>query len=526
MERLPSRWLRGALTAAAAGLGLALATLLLTRDPFHLPSESLARALAGALALVLLASARGRREILPWVAAAGLGVAAFYNFGSFRHWNDGHFVNHWELFHYQLGSKYFPEIGFDGLYVASLAAQREVAPDAPLEPAIRDLRSNELVPTRGVESHLRSVVDRFDAARWRGFVSDHGFYLAHDDPEIIAGMRRDHGYNPPPSWTFVARWFSARPSTTGLTLLGLAALDLALLAVALVAIAKTFGFRACCLVLAVLGLAHGWRYIYVGAFLRLDWLAAMALGLCLLERRRPLLAGVCVGYATLSRLFPALLLVGLGLLALRSWWSGERPDWPLRLGAGFAATVALGLLAGCLAGRGVGGWSEFAHNISLHRETWAPNSVGVDSVIVNGDTLLGRLAGAELPARWPNPPVQAEKRLEARRPLALLTKGLTLAAVGIAAAVASPTRAALLGLPLCFVAYPLASYYWAMLALWPLAGLRGPAYGVIGLGVLVHVLEMGDPPAALSHALVSVGLALLFVWVLLPEVWRAATRTS
>ena len=73
--------------------------------------------------------------------------------------------------------------------------------------------------------------------------------------------------------------------------------------------------------------------------------------------------------------------------------------------------------------------------------------------------------------------------------------------------------------------YPLASYYWVMLALWPLGGRCGLVYGVIGLSVVVHALEVADPPAALSHALVSVGLAVLFVCALLPEV-RRVLRTG
>ena len=60
-------------------------------------------------------------------------------------------VHHWEQFHYFLGSKYFPEVGYDGIYVASLAAEREL-----------DLG-------HGVQSHMRDLQDqrgRSRRSRW------------------------------------------------------------------------------------------------------------------------------------------------------------------------------------------------------------------------------------------------------------------------------------------------------------------------------------------------------------------------
>lgn len=104
-------------------------------------------AASGAGAALLLAAAaagaagRLRLERGLCVALAALGVAAFLNFGALHHQFDRGFVHRWEHFHYHLGSKYFPELGYDGLYVASLAAQHASHPQLPVGRRLRDLRT-------------------------------------------------------------------------------------------------------------------------------------------------------------------------------------------------------------------------------------------------------------------------------------------------------------------------------------------------------------------------------------------------
>ena len=66
----------------------------------------------------------------------------------------------------------------------------------------------------------------------------------------------------------------------------LAGLDILLLCAVFAVICRSFDLRVACTCAALLGLGYGWRYLYVGAFLRLDWMVAIAIGLCLLRRRR------------------------------------------------------------------------------------------------------------------------------------------------------------------------------------------------------------------------------------------------
>src|SRR4029077_10405085 len=105
--------------------------------------------------------------------AAAIAFLAYYNFGGFH---AGHWLHKWELFHYDLGSKYFPELGYDGLYAASVAAQRTTS-DSLLQPHLRDLRTNEIVPTLSLLDQLKDVLARFTPHRFHQFEADHRVFL-------------------------------------------------------------------------------------------------------------------------------------------------------------------------------------------------------------------------------------------------------------------------------------------------------------------------------------------------------------
>jgi len=80
------------------------------------------------LGTVFLSLARGRPVsrrlrllVLALLAVAALG---YVNFGFF-HPGRGH-VHYWDAFHYFMGAKYLPELGYSKLYEATYAAGREL----------------------------------------------------------------------------------------------------------------------------------------------------------------------------------------------------------------------------------------------------------------------------------------------------------------------------------------------------------------------------------------------------------------
>ncbi len=468
-----------------------------------------------ALLLILWRSRRGgplpsgkAGQLLSGMAL--LAVVAYYNFGGFHGRGT---VHHWETFHYVLGSKYFPEVGYDGLYVASIAGEAESFPGKPVPSVIRDLRTNEVVPTVTTQWHMGDVKRRFSRDRWRQFVADNRYFVETNDASYLAQVRTDHGYNPTPTWTFVARILDARLPVNGTTLPLYSALDPLLLAIAFGFLFRTFGTLAGTLSLIVFGLGYPWRFDWIGgAFLRQDWLAAVVIGICLVKRERYVAAGACLGYAVSVRLFPAAFLFGPAVLALRALIRKEDTAWLRELAAGLAVSLFLCVAGGSLAGRGPGAWKEFGENFEKHRKTWLTNNVGLENVLLYGpETVERRLVDFSQPEPW----LLWQRKMDAmeteRRPLLLLASLGFLGVVAAGAWKAGRVEAFLLGIPAVFAAGVLTCYYWIMLLLVPLARRGWLVASVVGLSVALFALDLLTPSFEMIYGAMSWMLALLFL---------------
>jgi hypothetical protein len=497
-------------------------------EPYFDLGARLGLALLVVLALALLRARRELARFEPLVyGLAGLaGAAAFLNFGVDHDWWNRGFVNRWDQFHLQLGSKYFPELGYDGLYAASLLAQEQTAPEFPLPDQIRDPVTYKLVAPADLSVEPAAVRARFSDARWQSFLADHGDYLENTEPRLWQTMRRDHGYNSTPAWTFVARLFGAWLPVANATLVALGSLDLLLVGAMFALLFRTYGYRAACLSLAIFGLGYGWREIYIGSLLRLDWLAAVVIGICLLKRERFAAAGACIGYAAMVRVFPVLFLTGPALLALKAHLRGERPRWPLRVAAGFGAVVCLAFAAGSLTGRGVEAWKEFGSHISVYRDTWSADLIGVDTLFLGGP--------AELFANLDGP---AERRtlqgvrqqLADRRAARIVVAGALLGLVGLAMWRAPLAEAAVLGVVPIFALMPAAAYYWIVALVVPLRRGRAAAVALLLLAAALHGIEMLVPSpdrAPWRFGLLAWGYALILIAWLIPDLVRAFGQTQ
>ncbi|MCZ6782825.1 MAG: hypothetical protein O7G30_05890 [Proteobacteria bacterium] len=472
------------------------------------PEDIRLRFVLGAVVVLAILAVRlpSLRRFEPWAfgLAAAVGLAAFFNFGSLRHHFDEGFVNRWELFHYQLGSKYFPELGFDGIYAASYAAQLREYPDTPIAPAIRDLRTNELTVASEHMAHMTDVMRRFTPERWQLFESDHRVYTANTTSAFWQYIRSDHGFNPSPAWTFVARVFSGPLPPGYASWILLAGLDLVLLLGMFVVVFRTYGYRIGCLALAICGLRYGWPYVFLGAFLRLDWLVSVVVGICMLKRERFASAGACFAYATLVRVFPVLFLTGPLLLAGRSVMRGQLPRWALRLAAGFGAVLVLGLVVGALAGRGPQAWIEFAERMQLYVGLTGGNLVGSDTLVITGPGFL--LASLE----WPQYTVLDPSRVLDERWIARCTLRVGLLALAAVAMWRSRLdRAGVLGvIPIFALTTPVA-YYWIMLAVLPLFGGAIVPVAVLALAAAlhgIHLFYLGPDYTQFLCALLAMGL--------------------
>ncbi len=454
---------------------------------------------------------------------AVVALLAYTNFGQFH---SGAMVHHWEQFHYFLGSKYFPEVGYDGIYVATLAAERELDLDHAIQSHTRDLRTNEVVRVGSLVNHMNEVRDRFSDERWESFREDTRYFLEFNRYSYITKIRKDHGYNPTPTWTFVARVFSRWPAASDTSLKALAWLDPILLGGMFVMIFRTFGSRIGCLAIIIFGLGYPWRFDWVGgAFLRQDWLAAVGVAICLLKRKSFGLAGGLIAYATMVRVFPGGFLVGPAVIAIRHLVAGNSIAWFRRLALGFTAGVVLCLAAGSLTGTGPRAWSDFKWNLSKHHGTWLTNNVGFKNLLLYDRATMRRDdVDFRLPEPWVHWQAKMTRLQSERRPVLLLTTILFLGVVAAAAWRLEIHEAAVLGIAVAFAVVVLTCYYWVMLLLVPLGrGRWGPTAAWMGLNTAIfalHLINQKGLSFELLYGLTSWAMAIYFLAWMAPDAWK------
>ncbi|MEE2664524.1 MAG: hypothetical protein VX681_10445 [Myxococcota bacterium] len=454
----------------------------------------LVRVLLSALALCLLVAGQylrksGRGQTLRRSRTVALGLVAFlafasaYNFFIWRHQSG---IHKHDVYNYYMGSKYFPELGYFGLYECSVSALAVDSPGTPPGIAIRDLR-NPLHRTVIDPLLQRERCRRdFTPQRWQQFQADVRWFRGIFSEEKWASLWEDQGYNPSPVWTLIGRpvgsLFPAEASS--MRLLGL--LDLVLVLVSLAFIGWAFGLEALCLAALVWAVNPMSRYIWIGdAFLRYPWLVSSIIGLCLLRKERYLGAGMLLALSSLLRIFPVLLVAGYGLAVLLRWRREGALDPGVRkfaIGFGVAAS-ALVIVSVPVSGRGPGVYADFTGNIVPWSQITAWNSVGLRPLL----SFSSRAPGAELvgfPVVVTPSSVQKlkDQNFASRRPYYLAGVCLLLLLVWRGVRDASDWEAAAMGFALMLVLTQMPSYYSSCMVVPCLLATRRPR---IGIGLLI-----------------------------------------
>ena len=311
----------------------------------------------------------GRRLLIGVLGvSAVLAVATYADFGVFRY---GTYLNEWDFYHYYVGTKYAHELGYTNLYGATLAADREggLRYHNPRN-EMRDLGTAQLCDVGEVAAQAARFRGRFSDERWREFVADITWFKMQLPAHRWSLILADHGYNGTPAWSFVVgglftRHLSVRDPIGRWIML---ALDPLLLLAATAAVAWAFGLRAALIMVIFIGTHYllSWGHLK-GALLRTDFAMASVLAVCLVKQRYYKIAGVLLGWAVLSRIFPALLLVGPTVLLLWRLARSHSLDRQLLglLGA-CAATVTLVVLGSCAYFGTTGIWHEWNLKIATH----------------------------------------------------------------------------------------------------------------------------------------------------------------
>ena len=161
----------------------------------------------------------------------GLGLAAglgWWNFSAFNHPGFGHPS---DTFHYYVGSKYFPELGYQRLYLCTAVADVEAGLRSQVEArSLRDLASNQLVSAAIAIEHPETCTARFSPERWAAFARDIGWFRSHVPARRWQAMQTDHGYNATPLWTALGGGLANRVPASDASILALRLIDPLLLA--------------------------------------------------------------------------------------------------------------------------------------------------------------------------------------------------------------------------------------------------------------------------------------------------------
>jgi hypothetical protein len=429
---------------------------------------------------------RGRRTRDALLGALGLaGVLCWTNLLQFNYPGFGHPS---DTFHYYLGSKYFPELGYTGLYACVAVADAEAGLDEPRP--MRNLATNQLVTSAAALAAPDACREHFTPSRWRAFRHDVDFLRSRVLPDRWARFQQDHGYNATPVWGAIGRALTSTGPASPAQLFWLRALDPLLLALMGAGIIWAFGWRVACVAAIYLGTNYAAPYGWTGgSILRQDWLAASVLGLCALRREHFAVGGALLALATLLRLFPGLIVAGV-LLAAAARMLRARRFVPTREERAFAlgglAMLALALPLSLWSG-GTSAWREFADNSRLHLSTPLANHVGLATVLAYDPEMrseVARDASLEDPMQ---PWKQARQRhFEQYR---LLYGGLVVlfaALVGWAGAGQPLWVGGVLGVALVPIAAELTAYYWSLLLALSFPMRRHPilAPGVCALSAL------------------------------------------
>jgi hypothetical protein len=280
-------------------------------------------------------------------------------------------------------------------------------------------------------------------------------------------------------------------------MLALSLLDLALLAVATVIVGRTFGARTAVLQVALFGSFYFMAHAHLkGAFLRTDFAVALVLATCALAAGRAALAGLLVAWATTSRLFPAVFLLGPATLAAWELLSGDRArvraaaSWALRLLGAWGAGTALLVSLSIADTGGLDAWRSFAGKIAEHRRIPHIWNVGLDALVVadfSGRSTIGLPPGEATSS--PAAPALLPFPGKIRTGIGFAVRLAALAAFAFAVRRLAPHRALALGFVPLFVLVAPTYYYYVVIAL-----------------PFLFFAERAERPA---HA---AGLALLYVW--------------
>lgn len=382
-----------------------------------------------------------RRLVIFTVLLAGVSLCSVsLQNGKYMHDSlAGNRVRAWNVYHYYVGSKYFEELSYFGLYSATLAAddawqakKKKMKGDKKKRAQrVRDFRAlKKARDMRDYQVKKRSVISKsfsdytMEKPRFRQLGRDTRFlrpFLGVRPPGWVNTLQ-DLGYNPAPPWTLVGVPLSnaVPPKFPQFHLISNS--DVPLYILTFLLLWWGFGLRVASAMALWCCTIQFNESRFAGGFLQYDWFASTLICAAFYRRGWYKSAGVALTWGAMTRVFPGFLILPfvmkVGIDAARGLRSGgtlrsahgaiKARHWNFLL----AFTLACGVLfvGSHFTGRGLQTWPEWVEKIGRHSETHAVTS--------NQRVGVGRLAiHAPAPGKpWAELSGSREERLETAHP--------------------------------------------------------------------------------------------------------------
>jgi hypothetical protein len=492
-------------------------------------------ALAGGRLAFLAARPRLTLAVLGVLAAAGLG--AHLDFGRFH--GDRGAVHYWDFFHYYMGSAYFDELGYTGLYDAAARADLEDEPGAVGERApVRSLADYRIGSRRDAAERGAEVAARFTTERWARFKAELSvFRAASPGAWRASAVLMDHGYNGTPLVSAVLGTLARQGLVDTGTFVGaMAFADLVLAALAALLIGRWLGAESGIVFLALFALNPFNDFAMIGgSYLRHLHLLLLGVGIAAFRSDRKAASGALLAASGLLRLFPLLLVAGLALhhLLRRDRRVLLRQNARFWIAFAVSCAVLVGATSARYGRRAENPWSEFAAKISVHADKLTPNIVGLTyPFLYSTDRNAAAIEESWRDGRRLNWVEEAEKTLAGRRE-ALVAAGALLALLALIALRRSNREGTgmLAGCAAIFGAFHLSHYDWAVLCLTPLF-LPGRRWALPGVALLfaavasIRLVPALDAVLDLRFLVASALLGLALIAALVAEAVAARRPPS
>jgi len=322
--------------------------------------------------------AKPRAAVLPVVLA----VVALWAHLDFFHYHGADRIHRGDFYVYYVTTKYFPELGYTGLYEATTVADYEDVPERYSPSAVvRSLQDYSLVDKSDIIRRRTEIVGRFSPRRWGEFKADIAVFRDPVPEEWWKRLMWDHGYNGTPVTTALYGFFARHSGlSTSTFLAAVSTLDMALL----------FG----CAAWIGWALGGSWGVLFVflfaanplndyhvigGSYLRYTHFFATALAITALLRGQRAMSGAFLALAAHLRVSPLVFLLALtaGHAIRRDRWKAFRDNRRLYLAFAASALVLVLPTAFVHGPDGQSVWSGFARKVSLHSRTFAVNHIGI-----------------------------------------------------------------------------------------------------------------------------------------------------